>query len=88
MVERDYHFSEEKKGEIQNTLWNDRRLPTFPCEVERVSYLDGCKVYFKDGGWVIARFSGTEPLLRIFCEMPDRAAAKDICKTMEGFLGL
>lgn len=88
MVERDYHFSQEKKGEVHKTLWDDRRLPEFPCEVERVSYRDGCKVYFRDGGWVIARFSGTEPLLRIFCEMPDRAAAKSICKTMEDFLGL
>ena len=24
------------------------------------------QVYFKNGGWVIARFSGTEPLLRVF----------------------
>ena len=40
-----------------------------PFETDHVSYMDGCKVYFKNGGWVIARFSGTEPLLRIFCEM-------------------
>ena len=33
------------------------------------SYMDGCKVYFKNGGWVIARFSGTEPLLRIFLSL-------------------
>lgn len=41
-----------------------------PEEIDHISYLDGSKVYFKNGGWLIARFSGTEPLLRIFCEMP------------------
>ena len=52
------------------------------------SYLDGSKVYFKNGGWVIARFSGTEPLLRIFCEMPDAVEAADICTRYEQFLDL
>ena len=32
-----------------------------------MSYEDGCKVYF-DGAWVIIRFSGTEPRVRIFAE--------------------
>ncbi|MEG2350309.1 MAG: phosphoglucomutase/phosphomannomutase family protein, partial [Hungatella sp.] len=67
MEERDYTFSQEKKIEIFHTLLEEKLLPQMPLEVERVSYLDGCKVYFKNGGWIIARFSGTEPLLRIFC---------------------
>ena len=54
----------------------DKLLPEFPCEVEKVSYADGCKVYFKNGGWIIGRFSGTEPLIRIFCEMDDLREAR------------
>lgn len=46
------------------------------------------KVHFKDGGWVIARFSGTEPLLRIFCEMSRPDEAKNICEHYEAFLNL
>ena len=52
-----------------------------------VSYRDGCKVYF-DNGWIIARFSGTEPLLRIFCEMPSRKEAEQACEEFRQFLGL
>ena len=50
--------------------------------------MDGCKIYFKNGGWIIARFSGTEPLLRIFCEMPEAYQAVRMCEIFEGFLEL
>ncbi len=32
---------------------------------------DGHKFYLADGRWLLIRFSGTEPLLRIYCEAPD-----------------
>ncbi|MCI9133946.1 MAG: phosphoglucomutase/phosphomannomutase family protein [Lachnospiraceae bacterium] len=88
MEERDYSFSQEKKAEMNRILLEEKQIPELPFEIERISYLDGCKVYFKNGGWVIARFSGTEPLLRIFCEMPEPEDAKRICKILEEFLGL
>lgn len=88
MEERDYKFSAEKKEEMLKILMEDKQLPELPAEVDHVSYLDGSKVYFKNGGWVIARFSGTEPLLRIFCEMPTSKEAKEICEIYEEFLGL
>ena len=50
--------------------------------------MDGCKVYLKNGGWVSARFSGTEPLLRIFCEMQTEHEAVLLCELFETFLGL
>ncbi|MGD9580276.1 MAG: phosphoglucomutase/phosphomannomutase family protein [Vampirovibrionia bacterium] len=36
--------------------------------VSRVSTLDGTKLYLNDGSWLLARPSGTEPLLRIYFE--------------------
>lgn len=89
MEERDYKFSQEKKDTMYQTLYTDKELPDLSAyNVDKVSYLDGCKVYFKNGGWIIARFSGTEPLLRIFCEMPDREDAKKLCELFEEFLEL
>ena len=88
MAERDYRFSQAKKSEIYTQLLEDKLLPTFAHEVERVSYQDGCKVYFANGGWIIARFSGTEPLLRIFCEMPTMREADAEADCMQQFLGL
>ena len=88
MEERDYRFSQEKKSSISTLLLTDKKLPVLPYPIEKVSYLDGSKVYFPDGGWVIARFSGTEPLIRIFCEMNNPEDAKNVVRIYEDFLGL
>lgn len=88
MEERDYKFTHEKKAEMQNLLMVEKKLPELPYPVDHVSYLDGSKVYFENGGWVIARFSGTEPLLRIFCEMPKAEEAKEVTDLYEKFLEL
>jgi phosphomannomutase len=36
--------------------------------------LDGYKLSLEDGGWALIRFSGTEPMVRVYCEttQPDR----------------
>lgn len=88
MEERNYRFTQQEKDRIHRTLMEDKMLPPLDDEIDRVSYLDGCKVYFKNDGWVLARFSGTEPLLRIFCEMNSRKEAVCVCEKFEEFLGL
>lgn len=88
MEERDYKFTHEKKAEVHRALMEEKKIPELPFEIDHVSYLDGSKVYFRNGGWVVARFSGTEPLIRIFCEMPDAEEAKTVCRLYEEFLGL
>ncbi|MCR5837770.1 MAG: phosphoglucomutase/phosphomannomutase family protein [Lachnospiraceae bacterium] len=88
MEERDFKFSAQKKIEMNKMLMEEKKLPELPFEIEKVSYMDGCKVYFKNGGWVIGRFSGTEPLIRVFCEMPEKEDAVKVCEIFEDFLGL
>ncbi len=35
--------------------------------------LDGYQFLLEDGGWLLIRFSGTEPLLRVYCETTDES---------------
>ena len=49
MEERSYRFTAEEKARIQKVLLEEQKLPELPFEVSRVSYQDGCKVYFKNG---------------------------------------
>lgn len=88
MVENDFRFSQDKKAELMKTLFTDKLLPDFGYEADRVSYSDGVKVYFKDGGWIIVRFSGTESLLRVFAEMDSEEKASIICEKMKEFLNI
>lgn len=88
MCEFDSKFSQEMKQELQDVLFRQKLLPAFGEDVDKVSYLDGCKVYFKNGGWIICRFSGTEPLIRIFCEMETQEKANEMIMVMRRFLGL
>jgi phosphomannomutase len=88
MVESDFKFSNEVKAEIRKTLFEDKKVPDFGIDIDHISYRDGLKVYFKNGGWIISRFSGTEPLLRIFCEMETEAQAAEISNKMRQYLKL
>lgn len=88
MEERDYKFTLEKKEEVQKLLMEECKVPELPFAIDHISYMDGCKIYFQNGGWVVTRFSGTEPLLRIFCEMPEKEEAKKVSELYEEFLGL
>lgn len=62
------------------------RLPAFGKSYSRVSYEDGCKVYFPDDSFVICRPSGTEPLLRIFAEAATGEEARAYIRAWEKFL--
>lgn len=88
MVEDNLSFSAEMKNEIIQKLMIDKALPVFEIGVSRVGYEDGCKVYFEDGSFVSCRFSGTEPLLRIFAESSEKARAEEYINAFRRFLGI
>ncbi len=85
MVEDDMSFDPSMKSAVQKILLEDKRLPEFSDEIVKVNYEDGCKIYFEDG-FVICRFSGTEPLLRIFAESTSAVRAKDYINTIKKFV--
>lgn len=88
MVEHNYRFHPELKEKFQTMIMTERKIPALPYQQDHVSYMDGCKIYFSNGGWVSIRFSGTEPLLRVFCEMPEVQQAEEVCEIYRKFLHL
>jgi len=86
-AEYDWPLTPEKKEDIFRLVMTEKRLPDLGRKVEKVSYMDGCKVYL-DGGWVIVRFSGTEPRVRIFAEAETEKAARELVETMARHTGL
>ncbi len=55
--------------------------------VEKVT-IDGYKFMMDDGGWLLVRFSGTEPLIRIYTETTDQNAVKRILADGQALIGL
>jgi alpha-D-glucose phosphate-specific phosphoglucomutase len=47
-------------------------------QVSTVNRMDGIKLILKDGGWLLIRPSGTEPLLRIYGESTDKERLRAI----------
>lgn len=88
MVEDNLRFAPEYKAVIEKIIFEDLKLPEFSAEIEKVNYEDGCKVYFKNGDFVICRFSGTEPLLRIFAESDNKHTAEDYIIDFKNFLNI
>ena len=87
MEEDNLTFEPSDKPRIHDLLMVEKKLPAFPGKtVEKVGYEDGCKVYFTDNSFVICRFSGTEPLLRIFAEDKSPAGARALIDAMKGFV--
>ncbi|NCC78711.1 MAG: phosphoglucomutase/phosphomannomutase family protein [Clostridia bacterium] len=78
MQEENLALTAEKEAELKKRLFDARELPVEMDPVERVSYEDGLKIYYENGGWLVARFSGTEKLLRVFAEMPTRKEARRV----------
>ena len=85
--EADFRMTPARKAELQKLLFEDLLCPEFE-NVDHVSREDGCKVYFKDGSWVICRFSGTEPLLRMAAEAETGATAESYINAWKRLLKL
>lgn len=88
MVEDNITFTAEQKSTVRRIIFEEKKIPFFGKPVSRVSYEDGCKIYFADNSFVICRFSGTEPLLRIFAEASDAAVAKGYIEAFRDLLAL
>jgi phosphomannomutase len=60
-----------EKGKRLADLFKERTPETVGrMKVTGVDDLDGVKLLFGDDGWILARASGTEPVLRVYCEAP------------------
>ena len=88
MVEDNLRFAPEFKTVLTKLIFEDKKIPEFDRKVVRVNYEDGCKVYFENGDFVICRFSGTEPLLRIFAESDNAEAAQKYIDDFKAFLNI
>lgn len=58
----------ERKASVQETIAKARPSQLDGVAVEGIDSMDGFRFLLKDGSWLMIRFSGTEPVLRIYGE--------------------
>ncbi len=73
----DLHAQEDKKQRLKEIIKNPpERLGSF--KVSKVSTIDGLKLTFEGDGWLLLRASGTEPLIRVYVEMPSEREVEEV----------
>ena len=57
-----------------------------PYPVVRVSHMDGTKFFLEHDNWALLRFSGTEPVLRLFAEADSLEKARELVHWLKQFV--
>jgi alpha-D-glucose phosphate-specific phosphoglucomutase len=72
---RDFHFPEAQRQVIIGRIREHQPQEIAGSRVSRSDEMDGFRFFLEDNSWLLIRFSGTEPLLRIYAETssPERA---------------
>ncbi len=64
----DTDFPEDQRAAIQKRLQDARPPSLAGFAVTGINTMDGFKYLLNDGGWLVIRFSGTEPIMRFYVE--------------------
>lgn len=72
----DLHFDESQRSAILARLQHGAPASLGGKRVERMDTIDGFRYLLSGGYWTLVRFSGTEPLLRIYAEAESPAAVR------------
>ena len=75
---RDLHIPIGAGQAALEKLKNDPPRTFAGRRVQEVGRLDGSKVFLDKDSWILFRQSGTEPLLRVYCEAPTMDAVHEI----------
>ncbi len=74
----DLHIENDKKNTIINTAANNGYPQFGKYTFNRIETIDGIKYHLDNGGWIMLRASGTEPLLRVYAEGNNKEETLDI----------
>ncbi len=55
-------------------------------KVAKIDRTDGLKMIREDGSWVLMRLSGTEPVVRVYCEAPSQEELERLVDSAKAFI--
>ncbi len=82
-IEEDLPATPEMRIVIPQRLREVATDHTGPYPVVRVSHLDGTKFFLENDNWALLRFSGTEPVLRLYAEADSPEKAQELIQLLK-----
>lgn len=79
----DLHLTEEAKAAVLKLFLEETPKAIGGLSVTDSSRKDGVKLMLEDGSWVLARPSGTEPIIRVYLEAADKPALDKLAHAVE-----
>ena len=64
----DVRFEQARKQEILANVSEAKPRSIGGLKCTNIQTIDGHQFMMEDGGWLLVRFSGTEPVIRVYCE--------------------
>ena len=83
-LEENFPATSEMKVIIPQRLRDTPMTAIGDYPVKSVSHVDGTKFLLDNDNWLLLRFSGTEPVLRIFAEADTEAKVRDLVEWGKG----
>ena len=74
----DTRFPGEKRPEAKARLDSARPETIAGRQVTNINTTDGYKIMMGEDNWLLIRFSGTEPIIRVYCETTDAALVQPL----------
>jgi alpha-D-glucose phosphate-specific phosphoglucomutase len=84
---RDAHVSAAKRRTISHRLSSSPPNKIAGSKVAKVDTIDGFRFFLGDESWLLIRFSGTEPLVRIYAEAASLERARELLDEGEKLIG-
>ena len=84
----DTHFPAEQREAARQRILNAHPKTIGGLAVTGFDTTDGFKFNLADGGWLLIRFSGTEPIIRVYCETTEKDRVQPILEAGLRIAGL
>ncbi len=75
---RDFHISAAKRQTILHRLSSSSPATIAGSKVTKLDTTDGFRFFLGDESWLLIRFSGTEPLVRVYAEAESLERAREL----------
>ncbi len=84
----DVPFPPERRDEVVARVRQARPSQVAGLAVRQLDTTDGFRFHLEDGGWLLIRFSGTEPIIRVYTETTHRDKVRQILEEGLALAGL